>query len=103
MPSMAKTELLGLKWISAVGFPSRSTYWVATWPFSASFRARSSEARNRPSPWEMGTVYTWPGWVFMSQGDLLDATRVWTRRDWWRPMVLKVRVGLFSSVSMISP
>ena len=34
---------------------------------------------------------------------LNEATRVRTMRLWWRAMVLKVRVGQFSSVSMILP
>ena len=61
------------------------------------------EARNLPSPWEMGTLYTSPTLVSASHGDLLEATRVRTMRLWWREMLLKVRVGQVSSVSMILP
>ncbi len=63
----------------------------------------ASSARKRPSPWEMGTLYTSPTWVSASQGDLLEAMRVRTMRLWCRAMVLKVRVGAFSSGSMMRP
>ena len=88
MPSTAQTEPLGLPSMSRVGLPSRSTYWVAIWPFSASWARSSGGQRNRPSPWEMGTLTMSPTWTFASQGDRLEATRVRTIRDWWRPMTL---------------
>ena len=44
--------------------------------------------RNRPSPWEMGTLTTSPTYTRLSQGERLEATRVRTIRDWWRPMTL---------------
>ena len=103
MPSTAQALPLGLKAVSMLGFPSPSTYWVAICPFSARLRSSSSEARKRPSPWEMGTVKISPGFVRASQGDLSDTTFVRTSMDWWRPMRLKVRVGQFSSVSTILP
>ena len=57
MPSMAQTEPLGLKAVSIVAYPSRPAYCVAIWPFAASCSISSCEARKRPSPCEMGTVY----------------------------------------------
>ena len=44
-PSMAKRELLGLKRMSSVALPSRSTYCVAIWPFFASWAIRAGAAR----------------------------------------------------------
>ena len=44
-----------------------------------------------------------PTWALASQGERLEATRVRTIRDWWRPMTLYVRVGQEASVSRISP
>ena len=38
-----------------------------------------------------------------SHGDRFDATRVCTRRLWWRPMVLNVSVGQLSSMGRMSP
>ena len=38
-----------------------------------------------------------------SHGDRFDATRVRTRRLWWRPMVLNVSVGHSSSMERMSP
>ena len=87
----------------AVGVEVNVGGGVAIWPLAASLRISSSEARNLPSPWEMGTLYTSPTLVSDSQGDLLEATRVRTMRLWWREMLLKVRVGQVSSVSMILP
>ena len=48
----------------------------------------ASSAKKRPSPWEMGTEYISPAEVSESQGDLFEATRTRTMRDWWRAMVL---------------
>ena len=103
MPSMAQIEPLGLTSTSMPGTPLTSTYCVMIWPLSASLRTSSSLHRKRPSPWEMGTVYTSPTCVPANHGERLEAMRVRTRRDWWRPIVLKVSVGQDASVSMISP
>ena len=81
MPSIANAELFGLNLISSVGFPAKSTYCVAICPFSANFAISSSEAINLTSPWEIGTVYTSSGCVFISHGDLFDAILVLTILD----------------------
>ena len=103
MPSIAKAEPLGLNLISSEGFPSKSTYWVAIWPFAASSLRRASSARSLPSPWETGTVNTSPTSVPASHGDLSEAILTRTSLDWCLPISLRVRVGHVSSVSMILP
>ncbi len=50
MPSMAKTEPLGLWAMSIDGLPARSVYWVAIWPLAARVFTSSSDAMNLPSP-----------------------------------------------------
>ena len=87
---MASREPLGLASMSMEAAPEASTYWVAIWPLAIS---RSSSA------W--GAVK--PTWDWSIQGDWTEATRVVTYRLWWRPMVLKVRVGQPSSMARISP
>ena len=44
-----------------------------------------------------------PTFVSASHGELFEAILVRTSLDWWRAILLKVRVGQFSSVSMILP
>ena len=83
--------------------PSGSTYWVAICPFSFSRRITSASARNRPSPWLIGTVTISPTRLRLSQGLRQLATRVRTSRLWCLPMVLKVSVGACSSGSVIRP
>ena len=103
MPSMAHTEPLGFHWMSPLTVPSASTYWVATWPFSMSFRSALSSATNRPSPWDTGTVKMSPAFTPAIQGDFTLVTRVYTMRLTWRPKVLKVKVGSSSLGSVILP
>ena len=62
--------------MSALTFPSKSTYCVNICPFSASCFISSSLAINLPSPCEIGVVNISPGFVFDIQGDLFDATLV---------------------------
>ena len=86
-----------------VGCPCSSTYCVAICPFSISVPMRSFGQTKRPSPWEMATVCMSPTSLPESHGDLFDATRVFTRRDWCLPIVLKVKVGVSAFASIISP
>ena len=51
----------------------------------------------------MATVWMSPTFMCMSQGDLLEATRVRTSMDWCRAMALNVSVGQEASVSTILP
>lgn len=44
-----------------------------------------------------------PTSVFASHGERFDATRVRTRRLWWRPMVLNVSVGHSAVIGTMSP
>ena len=44
-----------------------------------------------------------PTLLYLSHGDLLDATLTLTILDWWAPSVLYVNVGLSGSVSTILP
>ena len=81
MPSMAYSGAVGVE-VDVDGGrcrPDQRTGWRSgRWPPAGCIS--SSEARNRPSPWEMGTVYTSPTLVSASHGDLLEATRVRTMR-----------------------
>lgn len=76
MPSMAKTEPLGLCSIAMDGLPVRSVYWVAICPLAARARTSASVAMNFPSPCENGTLWRSPTLVLASQGDLVEAMRV---------------------------
>ena len=58
---------------------------------------------NLPSPCEIGTFTMSPTLFRVSQGERSEQTRVLTILDWWRAMVLYVRVGAFSSASTMSP
>src|SRR5690606_13632207 len=84
MPSMAEREPLGLKGCSMVGAPEGSQYWVAIWPFAASWSMTCFGAKNLPSLWETGTVWISPAAILASQGEELAATRVWTYWEMWR-------------------
>ena len=62
----------------------RRIVWIKSYiirRISANFAISSSEAINLPSPWEIGTVYTSSGCVFISHGDLFDAILVLTILD----------------------
>ena len=100
---MASREPLGLASMSMEAAPEASTYWVAIWPLAISRSSSAWGAVKRPSPWEMGMAWRSPTWDWSIQGDWTEATRVVTYRLWWRPMVLKVRVGQPSSMARISP
>ena len=75
MPSMAQAEPLGLAAMSREGLPWASTYWVAIWPFFANCSSTLRGATKRPSPWEMGTLYTSPTLDLSIQGLCTEATR----------------------------
>ena len=66
-------------------------------------RMRASGATKRPSPCEIGIVCTSPTFAFKNQGDLTETIFVCAMREMWRPMVLKVRVGLSGVGVRISP
>ena len=100
---MAHTEPLGLPSMSMVGSPAAFTYCVAICPAFASVRTVSISAMKRPSPWEMGAMWMSPTRACISHGESVEATRVRTMRDWWRPMTLNVSVGAPASGSRISP
>ena len=52
---------------------------------------------------EMGAMWMSPTRACISHGESVEATRVRTMRDWWRPMTLNVSVGAPASGSRISP
>ena len=53
----------------------------------------------RPSPWLMAIgVHVADVALASATGILLEATRVRTSVDWWRPIVLNVSVGQLSSI-----
>ena len=58
--------------------------------------------KNLPSPFDIGTVKTSPAVLRQATATCLTP-RGCTSRDWWRPIMLYVRVGEFSSGSIIFP
>ena len=100
---MASTEPLGFTSSDMPGTPSSPTYCVATCPAAIICASSSSDATKRPSPWEIAMLWTSPTSHLESHGESVEATRVRTRRLWWRPIVLNVSVGQVSSVSRMSP
>jgi len=51
-------------------------------------------ATKRPSPCDTGIWCSSPGWVYISQGERLSEIFVVTYWETWRPILLKVKVGL---------
>ena len=86
-----------------VGLPSRSTYWVATCPFSNSSLATSSLTTNLPSPCDMAMLWQSFGVKLDNQGDLLLVTFVVAICETWRLMLLRNKVGEASFSSSILP
>ena len=89
--------------MSYVAFPLKSTYCVAICPLAISSSSNSFETINLPSPCEIGTVNSSPSSTSLNHGDIFDTTFVLTIFDWCLEIVLNVKVGIVSSISLISP